>query len=445
MIRKFTLLQVILACCVRAAGLKAQTVVSTLAGDGTAGQVDGPAAQARFNLPYGIALDGSGNVYVADLGNQQIRKITAAGTVVTYAGNGIRGYFDSPIALFAQFNSPKGLAADASGNVYVTDSGNGSIRKISPAGQVSTVAGDGNQGYVDGPAAFARFSGPAGVAVGDEKALYVADVGNYRIRKIDSLGNVTTVAGGTPRAYVDGPAAIARFLEPTGIVRDAAGNLLVADRAAHAVRLVSPTGTVSTLAGTGSAGYQDGPIAVARFTSPIGLALDAAGNIYVAERDGYRIRRISPAGLVSTVAGAGPPAGFADGPALTARFNGPFGLAYNPSTRELTVSDIGNNRIRRISGLPLRVLPAETGLMRLEAVPNPASGYLEVRCAASSQTPPPLELLDALGRVVAVAGGQFKGSYYAWNLNVAMLQSGIYFCRVVIDHHTLVHRVAVMH
>lgn len=432
------------ACSVSWHTLRAQALVSTVAGDGTAGVLDGPAAQARFNLPYGVSADAQGNIYVADSNNHLIRKITPVGVVSTVAGNGGRGYVDHSNPLFAQFARPQGIVADPHGNLFIADTGNGSVRKISPTGQVSTVAGSGFQGFQDGAGSIARFFSPAGIAVAPDKGLYISDTGNYRVRSIDSLGQVSTLAGSI-RGYVDGPAAVAQFLEPTGIVRDGGGNLLVADRAAHAIRRISPAGAVSTLAGTGTAGYLDGPAATAQFTSPAGLALDAAGNLYVTERDAHRIRRISPDGVVSTVAGTGLPAGFQDGPAITARFNGPFGACYDVATQSLVLADIGNHRIRRVSSLPLAAWPSQAPRRSFQLYPNPAQATATVSYQLARSGPVELTLFDALGREVLRQTRPISTAQllFTWVVETATLPAGVYVCQLVADGQILTQRLAV--
>ncbi len=354
---------------------RAQATVNTLAGSGTPGLQDGPAPTARFNTPYGVTQDALGNTYVADAFNHAIRKISAAGVVTTIAGTGSYGYVNSPVGTSAAFNDPEKVVSDPVGNLYVADTGNGSIRRIFPNGAVTTYAGTGQQGYVDGPAATARFNAPIGLALDPAtNILYVADADNFRIRQVDATGTVTTLAGSGVRGFLDGPAASARFLEPQGITLDQQGNLYIADRAAHRIRKLSPAGVVSTYAGTGTAGYLDGPAATARFNSPISVAVDATGTLYVMDRDNQRVRRISPGGQVSTVAGTGQ-AGYVDGPAGTAQFNRAYDLCLVGSG--LLVADANNHRIRQVVNLPLATTqahPVAAGLS-LPNYPNPFRPY----------------------------------------------------------------------
>ena len=427
---------------VGAAGLSArgQAVVSTVAGSGTAGSADGPALTAQFNQPLGIAVDAQGTAYVADQMNHSIRKITAAGAVTTLAGNG-RGYFDHPNPLFAAFAIPERLLLTAQGNLLVADTGNGSIRQIAPTGAVTTLAGTGVGGYVDGPAASARFSSPVGLAQDATGNVYVADAANYRIRRIDPAGLVTTLAGSGVRGFLDGPAATARFFEPQGIALDAAGNLYIADRAAQRIRRLSPAGVVSTYAGSGTAGYLDGPAATAQFNSPISVAVDARGDVYVTERAGNRLRRIEAAtGLVSTVAGTGM-AGYLDGPALSAQLSNPVGLAIQGGS--LYVADAGNHRIRRISGLPLTARAAGTAAgLRLEAFPNPFTNRVSLRYFLPKPDAVQLTVLDALGRTVAVllSNENQAAGWHTLTFEPGPLAAGVYHGRLKTSQAIITYR-----
>ena len=378
----------------------AQAVVSTLAGSGTVGNGDGPALQAEFNQPAGVTVDAQGTVYVADRLNNAIRKISAAGVVSLLAGNGVAQYSDNPIGRLAGLDGPENLLVNAQGNLLVADTGNGSIRQITPAGAVTTFAGTGRGGYADGPANAARFSSPAGLAQDAIGNVYVADAANYRLRKIDLTGNVTTIAGSGVRGFADGPAVSARFYDPNGMVVDAAGNLYVADAANNRIRKLSPAGMVSTYAGVAAAGYLDGPATTARFSSPIGLSIAANGDLYVSERNGQRLRHIAAAtGLVSTVAGTGT-AGFQDGPALSAQFSSPRHLALHGNT--LYVADLANQRIRQVSALPLRAAAVAAAISPLEVFPNPAASRVTVRYSLPAPGRVSLTVYDVLGRPVRV-------------------------------------------
>jgi sugar lactone lactonase YvrE len=322
-----------------------QLMVSTLAGDGTNGHADGTGAAARFNAPQGVAVDASGNVYVGE--SSYIRKITPSGVVTTLAGGSETGYADGA-GTVARFKDVSGLVVDAAGNIYAADYGNYAIRKITPSGVVSTLAGDGTPGYVDGTGTGAQFSAPGNVALDPSGTiLYVADMISQCVRKVViATGVVTTLAGNGMAGYVDGTGMEAEFTFPRGITVDAAGNLYVAEYFGHHIRKITPAGVVTTVAGTGDQDYVDGPAATARFAFPASLTVDAAGNLYVVDAGNRCIRQITPAGEVTTLAGG--TRGYLDGPALTAMFDGPESIAIT-SDGIIYVSDRGLPRIRKIA------------------------------------------------------------------------------------------------
>jgi len=281
-------------------------VVTTLAGNGTIGANNGLGTAASFNGPSGVAVDGSGNVYVADAGNNLIRKITPAGQVSTLAGTVVAADTSNTVTTEPVFAGPSGVAVDAAGNVYVADAGDNQIKKVTPAGVVSTLAGSVNSGSADGTGAAASFNNPTGVAVDATGNVYVADFLNNLIRKVAPGGIVTTIAGSNTTGSTNGPGTLASFYFPNSLAVDAAGNLYVADDINNLVRKIGPDGTVTTLAGSGTAGYANGLGPAASFNDPAGIAVDASGNVYVADANNNVIREISPAGLVSTLAGAIP-------------------------------------------------------------------------------------------------------------------------------------------
>ncbi|MDR0233551.1 MAG: hypothetical protein LBI31_01900, partial [Zoogloeaceae bacterium] len=308
----------------------AQTVtVSTFAGGGENGDADGKGTDAQFELPFGIAADMEGNLYVADTGNHSIRKITPEGEVSTIAGtrSGFPGSADGT-GNAARFKEPYGVTIDAAGNLYVADSGNHSIRKITPKGEVSTLAGSGEEGFADGEDIDARFAYPAGIAIDAAGNLYVADSQNHRIRKVTPKGVVSTIAGSGKEGFANGKGVAAQFHRPSGIAIDAAGNLYVADTGNNRIRKVTPKGMVSTFAGSGKTGDADGLGSAAQFFTPASITVDKAGNLYVVDSIGNRVRKITPEGKVSTLAGSGEQ-GFADGKGSAARFLDPYGIAID--------------------------------------------------------------------------------------------------------------------
>ena len=279
--------------------------VTTLAGDGAPLFRDSQqSAQAAFSDPFGIAVAKDGTVYVADAGeSNRIRKITIEGIVSTLAGDN-EGFADGS-GTGALFNTPSGVAQDAHGNLYVADTGNNRIRKVTPQGAVSTIAGDGNPGYVDGPATQARFNGPIGVAVDANGSVFVADTYNDRVRKISADGQVSTIAGADS------------FDTPCGIITSADGTLIVADTGNDRLQKITPDGNVSTLSITVNGD---------ELSSPVGLAITHDNYLYVTELDRSRVIQVAPDNSTHIIAGRGP--GFANG-SDSSRFNQPAGIAID--------------------------------------------------------------------------------------------------------------------
>ncbi len=313
----------------------------------------GPAAQAIFNTPTAVAADHSGNLYIADTVAGLVRKIGSNGIVSTIAGVGGAGPVTDNIAATSAFLFyPSGLALDDSGNLYLADCGDGRIRRIDPSGVITTVAGAGTAGRPGysgdgGPAAQALLSWPKDVALDHSGNMYIADTGNSRIRKVDANGVITTIAGTGIAGFSgdQGPAIAAQLNLPTGVAVDNSGNVYVTDTGNFRIRKIAPDGTVTTLAGTGTQGFSgDGGLAIlAQLGGPLGIKLDSSGNLYVA--DGTAVRLISPAGMISTVAGTGMPGYTGDGGPATAAELTAWGLGFD-SAGDLYVTDPLNNVIR---------------------------------------------------------------------------------------------------
>ncbi|HZY36579.1 MAG TPA: gliding motility-associated C-terminal domain-containing protein [Mucilaginibacter sp.] len=302
------------------------------------------ANSATFNHPFGITMDGAGNFYVTDQLGNTIRKITPNGTVSTLAGDGKPISADGK-GLSAGFDAPSGIVADKTGNLYVTDYNSGLIRKVAPDGTVTTIAGN-NMGYaeLDGLGTAASFNEPAGIAIDQQGNLYVADQGSSRIRKILPNYLVITIAGSSP-GYADGNGTGAHFYGPAGLTVDAGGNLFVTDDYNSRIRKIDPSGHVSTIAGSSTPGSFDGTGASAGFDGIVGITTDGNGNLYVAESGGAsKIRKVTGAGVVTTLAGTGMP-GYSDNFAAKAQFNEPTGLLFDKKGN-LYITDDANNRIR---------------------------------------------------------------------------------------------------
>jgi hypothetical protein len=353
-------------------------LTTTMAGSGSSGAANGTGTAASFNGPFGIATDAFGNLYVGDRFNNQIRKISALGVVTTLAGSGLFGAADGTCtaASFnsfrssnrcfrqctlagsgvpgaadgtttaASFWSPGAVAVDAFGNVYVADTFNNKIRKITAAGVVTTLAGSGTSGAADGTGTAAFFNNPYGITVDASGNVYVGDTGNKKIRKVTASGIVTTLAGSGVAGAADGTGITASFNSPAGVSADISGNVYVADKSNNKIRKVTADGVVTTLAGSGTAGTADGTGTVASFNTPFGVATDAAGNVYVADTYNQKIRKITAGGIVTVLAGSGS-IGAADGTGTATSFYYPSGVTVDASGN-VYVADSGNNKIRKI-------------------------------------------------------------------------------------------------
>jgi sugar lactone lactonase YvrE len=319
--------------------------VATVAGNGTSGFGDGAGGAASFAGLNGVAVDGGGNVYLADMLGQRIRKVTPAGVVSTLAGSGSSGFADG-LGAEAVFARPAGVAVDGSSNVYVADKNNNKIRKILANGTVTTLAGSGSEGSQDGTGAGASFDHPCAVAVDAEGNVYVADSANNKIRKITPSGIVTTLAGSGSEGSDNGTGANASFNNPTGVAVDGSGNVYVSDSGNNQIRKITSQGVVTTLAGSGNYGFAEGAGLYAAFKFPTGVAVDFMGHIYVADLNNNRIRKITPDGVVSTLAGTA--AGFTDGSGANSKFSSPCAVAVGLNG-DVYVADGANNRLRKIT------------------------------------------------------------------------------------------------
>jgi sugar lactone lactonase YvrE len=327
-----------------------QVGVTTMAGwPGSAGSANGTGRAARFASPGSVRADSSGNLFIADSFNDTVRRVTPAGVVTTVAGTpGVAGSTDGPAAS-ALFDETAGVAVDASGDLFVADDGNYEIREISAAGVVTTYAGQaGSSGSVDGTGSAARFEDPQNLAIDSSGNLYVADGMGNRIRKIAPGGVVTTLAGSGAAGSSDGTGSAAQFDFPTGITVDASGNAYVADYGNNTVRMVTPSGVVTTLAGrAGRSGSTDGTGTSARFDGPAGIGIDGSGNLYVADSNNDTIREVTQAGVVTTIAGSAGIAENIDGLPANARFATPGDVCVDASG-VIYVADSGNDTIRRV-------------------------------------------------------------------------------------------------
>ncbi len=347
--------------------LHAQDSVRTLAGlPETPGSLDGTNATARFNDPAGIAIATDGTVFVADNQNHALRRIGTNGVVTTLAGLlGTPGAADGSGST-ARFDSPTGLALGPDGALYVSDTGNHTIRRVTLAGAVTTLAGSaGSADYADGPASAVRFNQPLGLAVAPDGTVFVADSGNHLIRVIATNGTVSVLAG-NPETFgsADGTGTNAFFNSPVGLALAPDGSLFVSDANNFTIRRVTVAGVVTTIAGAaGQDGSADGPAASARFGKPAELALAPNGTLYIADAAQHTIRRLTPDGRVSTIAGLVGADGAADGANGVARFFNPYGLAI-AARGQLIVADTYNQTVRELLA-PFTVGVAPNGAGRV--------------------------------------------------------------------------------
>ena len=344
-------------------------VIQTLAGTGSAGFTGDnlPAIATRLNLPTGACPDQFGNIYIADRANHRIRRIDAnSGVITTIAGTGTAGFLgDGGLATEARLNNPVSVALALDGSIYIAEQANHRIRKIDASGIISTLAGNGTAGFAgDGvPAQQAQFSSPWGISLDIANNLYIADRDNNRVRKIDlATGIITTVAGsGASGSAGDGGAATAASLnKPISVCVDTAFNIYFADENNHRVRKVTQaTGIISTIAGTGTAGYNGDGIAAtaARLNFPSGVGIDLAGNVYISDRTNQRLRKINTSGIISTIAGTGSIGAAGDGGnATSAQLNYPREL-FSDGSGNIYFADTDNNRIRKITYCALPTIP----------------------------------------------------------------------------------------
>jgi sugar lactone lactonase YvrE len=351
--------------------VSANGVLTLWAGVGTAGYSGdgGPATAAQLYAPSRVAVDAGGNLFIADSGNSSIRKVTPAGIITTVAGTSSVGFSgDGGPATSAKLGYPSGVAVDTVGNLFIADNYS-RIRKVTPAGIISTVAGIGGYGWFSGdggPATAAQLHDPTGVAVDAADDLFFADGQNQRIRKVTPAGIISTVAGNGSAGFSGdgGPATAAQLGYPSGVAVDTAGDLFIADNGNQRIRKVTPAGIISTVAGNGIYGFSGdgGPATAAQLNLPSGVAVDTAGNIFIADGNN-RIRKVTPAGIISTVAGNGIYGFSGDGgPATAAQLNFPDGVAVD-AAGSIFIAD--GDRIRKVTPLVISNVPRTGGFAQV--------------------------------------------------------------------------------
>ncbi|MBE2290849.1 MAG: SMP-30/gluconolactonase/LRE family protein [Chitinophagaceae bacterium] len=417
-------------------------IISTIAGNGFSAYTGdgGPATAASINNPLGVAVDGAGNVYIVDTKNHCIRKVNSAGIISTIAGNGTAGYSgDGGPATAAKLYIPNKIVLDVAGNILFVDNGNFCIRKIDAGGIISTIAGTGVAGNSGdgGPATAAQVNGSPGLAIDAAGNIYFSDVTKNTIRKINTSGIVSTIAGCGLSGYMGdgGPATAARFNEPFGIAVDGTGNIYVAEYSNNCLRKISASGVVSTVTGALVAGYSGdgGPASIAKLDRPASVVVDKNGNIYIGDHNNHVIRRISNTGIITTIAGTGVSGYSGDGgPATAATFRGPSDVCID-AMGSLLIADYGNSVIRRVNNVV--TVPFDPVLQDadMRVFPNPSSGRFSVRVSTMESCSMSIVVTDLLGRQVLTLSAS-TNTDVPIDMNVA---NGWYVVAAIVDSRVL--------
>jgi sugar lactone lactonase YvrE len=425
-------------------------IITTITGNGTGGY-NGDGAQAtatEMNQPSSVALDGNGNIFIADVQSNRIRRVDAStGIVTTVAGNGTRGYTgDGSQATVAELDQPWSLYLDATGNIYVADWGNSAIRKVTiSSGVITTIAGNGTAGYnSDGiQATAAKLNHPGGVYVDNLDNIFIADVDNQRVRKINTLGVISTIAGTGISGYNgDGIQATAAKLDnPSTVALDGSGNVYIADYYNNEIRKVTvSTGIITSIAGNGTAGYSgDGTQATAaEIHNPAGVMLDAGGNVYIADYTNNAIRKVEVStGIITTVAGTGT-AGYSGdgGMATAAEINKPWDIAITPNA--FYIAENMGNRVRKVTISTTGMEQISNGITAT-VYPNPVIGNLTVQIEGANGKVDMI-LFNMLGQQVLQEYSNEKNT----NISVANLSPGIYILKIAtLDGNMLTQKICI--
>ncbi len=409
------------------------STINTFAGGSQAGIGNGGmASAAQLFTPANVAADAVGNLYISDQGNFAVRKIDLTGKISLYAGNGLQGTLgDGGPATAASLNTPAGVAADLLGNVFIADAGSSVIRKVDPTGTITTICGTGLCAVSGdgGPATAAAVCHPAGLATDSAGALYICDYGNHRVRKIDTSGVITTIAG-TGSAGYNGDSIMATTAQlhyPSGIAVDVAGNVLFSDTYNFRVRKIDHAGIVTTVAGNGFTGYSGdtGPATAGSLGQPVGVCLDFLGNMYITDKRNDNIRLVDVSGTIYTYAGTGWPGFSGDGgPAVTALLHTPAGAATDPAGN-LYIADEQNQRLRKVTR-NLAVATVPTLRPTVSVYPNPCTNHFQFRAETTLGNEVAVVLRDVAGRPLKV----LRAPANQWTTIATDVAPGIYLLEV---------------
>jgi sugar lactone lactonase YvrE len=430
--------------------LRAQNI-TTIAGNGATAYTAGvPATSTGLYDPPGVAVDSSGNIYVADQMNNAIRKITTSGITSTIAGTGVSGYSgDGGPATLAKLNQPTNVTVDRSGNLYISDEFNNVVRKINYLGIISTIAGNTTPAYSgDGsPATNAALWYPYRTVLDASGNVYIADQNNHVVRKVTTAtGIITTIAGnGTAGLAVSGPATATELQAPEGLAIDASGNLYIADANNHNVYKVNTAGMISTFAGVNTRGYtgDGGPATDAKFSYPSQVLFDRAGNLYISDFFDQVVRRVSTAGTITTIAGNGTGGFMGDGsPATAAELNGPDGMAFDLSGN-LIIADVNNNRLRKLYLSTSNIPEPVNKEHQFSLFPDPNSGNFKLSGTLNSTKPELIDVSINDGTGKRIYKNTFMAPYGIINEPINLdkgLSDGIYMMQINEDGETSVIR-----
>jgi sugar lactone lactonase YvrE len=416
-------------------GAGAETYTCCYSGDG------GQAIVAELDEPIGVTFDTKGNMYIADSDNNRIRMVSTSGVISTYAGTGIQGYSgDGGLAINSELSQPQGVAFDAVGNLYIGDYGNIRIRKVNTAGIITTIAGNGMEGYSGdgGPSTAAELSVPSGVACDTDGNLYIADEAANVIRKINTAGIISTIAGNGTAAYSGdgGVATVAELSGPISITTDGTGNLYIADAGNNVIRKIDPSGIITTVAGNGfdaGSGYggysgDGGQATAAELNFPTGVTIDAVGNIFISDYFNARIRKVNTLGIITTIVGNGSFGYGGDGGGATnAELNYPWGITFS-TTGNLYLADAGNNRIRKVTNAgQMGIEQFAVNKEQLTIYPNPATNSLQVSFAGNSEGST-LVMTDVLGNTIKEFKIENAGApSESFKIDAGGVEAGVYF------------------